>query len=360
MRNEISPFSPTTSNGVTSRGVVVHPGSAEPYAHLGGLTATGCREVVHDLQVLDTTGRWAVVVTYEGEVTCARFDRWERSSLSVPGEWRGPHASEWRTSLDKDAYVAAVAETRERIAAGTFYQANICRVMSAPLSTNDVRPLAARLAAKHHAPFAGCVQVPGAQVVTASPELFLRRRGAVVVSSPIKGTGRTAGDLTPKDEAENVMIVDLVRNDLSRVCVPGSVAVDPLLAVEKHPGLVHLVSTVKGRLNEGVGWRELFDATFPPGSVTGAPKISAMETIADLETAPRGPYCGAVGWVDADSGEGELAVGIRTFWLDGGELHFGTGAGITWGSDPYKEWAETQLKAERLVALASTITSGES
>jgi para-aminobenzoate synthetase component 1 len=189
--------------------------------------------------------------------------------------------------------------------------------------------------------------------VTASPELFLRRDGAGVASSPIKGTGRTEDDLLPKDVAENVMIVDLVRNDLSRVCETGSVAVDDLLAVEKHPGLVHLVSTVSGSLVADNGWPELIDATFPPGSVTGAPKSSALTTIDDLETAPRGPYCGAIGWVDADRQTAELAVGIRTFWAEDGLLKFGTGAGITWGSDPEREWAETELKAERLVGLAS-------
>ncbi|MGH8829295.1 MAG: chorismate-binding protein, partial [Jiangellaceae bacterium] len=147
--------------------------------------------------------------------------------------------------------------------------------------------------------------------------------------------------------------VDLVRNDLSRVCEPGTVAVDGLLTVETYPGLVHLVSTITGRLLSDAGWADLLTATFPPGSVTGAPKSSALTAIADLEPVPRGPYCGAIGWVDADTGEGELAVGIRTFWEAGGRLHFGTGAGITWGSNAQREWAETELKAERLVGLAT-------
>lgn len=189
--------------------------------------------------------------------------------------------------------------------------------------------------------------------MSASLELFLRRDGRRVASAPIKGTGWTVADLSAKDVAENVMIVDLVRNDLSRVCETGSIAVRDLPAVEKHPGLVHLVSTVTGHLASGVGWPELLAATFPPGSVTGAPKSSALETISDLEPAPRGPYCGAVGWVDADTGQAELAVGIRTFWASQDELRFGTGAGITWGSDPDREWHETELKAERLIGLAS-------
>jgi para-aminobenzoate synthetase component 1 len=154
------------------------------------------------------------------------------------------------------------------------------------------------------------------------------------------------------------MIVDLVRNDLGRVCATGSVGVPRLCAVEQHPGLVHLVSTVRGELAGETGWSRLLDGTFPPGSVTGAPKSSALRIIDALETAPRGPYCGGIGWVDADRGTAELAVGIRTFWIDrtgdpGAVLRFGTGAGITWGSDPEREWDETELKAGRLLAIAS-------
>ncbi len=159
-----------------------------------------------------------------------------------------------------------------------------------------------------------------------------------------------------KDVAENVMITDLVRNDLSHVCRPGTVRVDALLEEQQHPGLVHLVSTVSARLRDGVGWRELIDAAGPPGSVSGAPKSTALQAISALEPVPRGPYCGGLGWVDATTGDGELAVGIRTFWWtpeDGGVLRFGTGAGITWGSDPQGEWDETVLKASRLVGLAS-------
>lgn len=333
-------------------------GSAgEPLAHLGGQLATGLVDLTDDPRVLDGRGRWAVVVTFEGKVTCARFASWRPAPLPPTPAWRGPEPGDWTSSLDHGAYVAAVAETRERIAAGTVYQANVCRVLSAPLPEKcpDLLPLASLLIQRHHSPFAGVVRLPqaGLHVVTASPELFLRRDGRLVASSPIKGTGRTVADLSGKDVAENVMIVDLVRNDLSRVCESGSIAVRDLLAVEKHPGLVHLVSTVTGWLANGAGWPELLAATFPPGSVTGAPKSSALQTIRDLESVPRGPYCGAIGWVDADTERAELAVGIRTFWATERWLRFGTGAGITWGSDPEREWRETELKAERLVGLAS-------
>jgi para-aminobenzoate synthetase component 1 len=149
------------------------------------------------------------------------------------------------------------------------------------------------------------------------------------------------------------MIVDLVRNDLGRVCEWGSVEVPALCAVEQHPGLVHLVSTVTGCLRAAVGWPEVIAATFPPGSVTGAPKLAALDHIAALETSPRGVYCGAVGWVDAEARQGELNVAIRTFWIEDGLLHFGTGGGITWDSTPEGEWAETELKARRLLSVAS-------
>ncbi|TDD17104.1 chorismate-binding protein [Nonomuraea diastatica] len=330
----------------------VHDG----YAHLGGVLATELRDVTTDLAALDGEGWWAVVVDYEGKVTCARFDRVREASLPAPARpWDGPRPGGWRSSLDRAAYESGVRAIRAYIEQGEVYQANLCRILSAPAPPGaDPLALAARLAAGNPAPYAAVIQVPGLSVVSASPELYLSRDGDVVESRPIKGTGVTAADLLEKDYAENVMIVDLVRNDLGRVADVGSVEVPALCAIEEHPGLVHLVSTVRASLAPGAGWPELFAATFPPGSVTGAPKSSAVRIINELEPAPRGPYCGAVGWVDADRRTAALAVGIRTFWLSGGEIRFGTGAGITWGSDPGREWHETELKAARLIALAST------
>ncbi|KQX47947.1 MULTISPECIES: chorismate-binding protein [unclassified Streptomyces] len=339
-----------------------------PLARFGGLVATDLRDVTHDPEALDSAGFWAVCADFEGRLTCARFGdvRADPVPPPVPGAWRGPAAGDWTSSLDRTAYVAGVRRVREHIARGEVYQANLCRVLTAPLphpATADVDALTSLLARGNPAPYAGTIRLPahGVEIATASPELYLRREGALLSSGPIKGTGRTAADLLPKDHAENVMIVDLVRNDLGRVSETGSVAVPVLCAVEEHPGLVHLVSTVTGLLREDAGWPELLAATFPPGSVTGAPKSSALRIIEALETAPRGPYCGGIGWVDADAGTAELAVGIRTFWIDRpeGVLRFGTGAGITWGSDPEREWEETELKAARLVAIASgTYESG--
>jgi para-aminobenzoate synthetase component 1 len=324
-------------------------------------------EVSGDPAVLDRGGFWAVVVTFEGDVRLWRLGR-RRTAPEPPGDpcsWQGPHAAAWTSSLDRDGYRAGVREVRRRIREGDVYQANLCRVLRAPVDADaDLWALAARLAAGNPAPYAAVLDlpagagVPATRVVCASPELFLDRDGDVVSSSPIKGTATTAAGLTAKDEAENVMIVDLVRNDLQRVCRPGTVDVPSLLAVEEHPGLVHLVSTVRGTLEPGTGWPQVLAALAPPGSVSGAPKISALGVIAGLEPVPRGPYCGTIGWVDADRRRARLAVGIRTFWRDGADLCFGTGAGITWGSDPDAEWAETELKARRLVRLASSHDPG--
>jgi para-aminobenzoate synthetase component 1 len=334
------------------------------HARFPDRAATGVVEVRSDLDGLDRGGFWAVVVTFEGTVTCVRFASVTRSPTPPAGDgaalWPGV-GSTWHSSLDEPAYRAGVADIRDRIAAGDVYQVNLCRILSHPLADSArLQGLYDVLAEGNPAPYACLVDVPeaGLEVVSASPELFLRRSGDRVESRPIKGTAVDAGAMLAKDYAENVMIADLVRNDLGHVCRPGTVSVDALCAPEEHPGLVHLVTTVSGRLRPGVMWREIADATLPPGSVSGAPKSSALRAIAELESAARGPYCGAVGWVDADAGEACLAVGIRTFWADRDEagrrwLRFGTGAGITWDSDPGQEWRETELKAARLVGLAS-------
>ena len=323
----------------------------DAFAHVGGLLATGLAEVTSDLGALETRGWWAVVVTYEGKATCARFEH-VRPAAHPTGHWTPPGT--WSTSLDEASYIRGVEHIRDAIEKGIVYQANLCRVLSAPLGPDaDIAGLGRRLRERHPAPHAMTLKLPGLQIACASPELYLSRDGDIVESRPIKGTGRTEHDLLPKDRSENVMIVDLVRNDLGRVAAVGSVTVPGLCVLEHHPGLVHLVSTVRARLAPGTGWPELVAATFPPGSVTGAPKSSALALLDELEPVPRGPYCGAIGWVDADSRRGALAVGIRTFWAEEGLLRFGTGAGITWGSEPAREWHETELKTARLLEVAA-------
>jgi para-aminobenzoate synthetase component 1 len=323
---------------------------------VGGKLLTGLADVTSDLTALDTKGTWAVVIPFAGEPVCARFEH-VRPARPWPGApWCGPHADSWISSMSRSEYEDGVGAIRDLIAAGRVYQVNLCRVLSAPAPNNaDVAALGAALAEGNPAPYSGVVRLPDhdVHVASASPELFLSRNGDAVESRPIKGTAAQIDGFLPKDRSENVMIVDLVRNDLGRVCEWGSVRVPALCAIEPHPGLYHLVSTVQGTLRPGAGWAAVIDATFPPGSVTGAPKLAALDVIAKLEPATRGPYCGAIGWVDADHRRGALNVGIRTFWLAEGRIHFGTGGGITWDSTPSGEWEETELKARRLLGVAS-------
>jgi len=331
-----------------------------PLAVVGERLCTDLVDVTEDPACLEGDGFWAVVVPYDAGPTFARFATVRPARPWRGPRWRGPSPAAWRSSLDRACFEDGVRRIRAAIEAGDVYQVNLTRQLSAAVAPDaDVAALGAALAVGNPAPYAAVVRVPraGLHVASASPERFLRREGRLVWSSPIKGTAATPEGFLPKDRAENVMIVDLVRNDLGRVCDFGSVCVPALLAVEHHPGLVHLVSTVAGELRADVGWAELLAATFPPGSITGAPKLAAMDVIRALEPVPRGVYCGAVGWVDADRAIGELNVAIRTFWIDveGGPptLRFGTGGGITHDSDPAGEWAETELKARTLLAVAS-------
>ncbi len=334
---------------------------------VGGWLCTELADVTSDLAALDSSGFWAVVIPYSGEAVCARFSHIRPARPWHGARWRGPARDTWRTNLDEGAFRSRVSAIRESIAAGDVYQVNLTRQLRAPLPdpldpSADMAALGAALAEGNPAPYSAVVKVAsaGIAVASASPERFLSRDGRHVESSPIKGTAATPDGFLAKDRAENVMIVDLVRNDLGRVCEWGSVEVPSLLSVEAHPGLFHLVSTVSGELRPGMGWADAIGATFPPGSVTGAPKIAACQLIDELETAPRGPYCGAIGWVDADRARGDLNVAIRTFWVDGADLCFGTGGAVTWDSTPEGEWEETELKADRLLSVASGTAVGSS
>jgi len=342
------------------------PSPAQPSAYVDGLLATDLVQVADlaaDPGVLDRGGWWAVLASFEGAITGYRFGSVSASPLPPAGSlWRGPPSAGWRSSMTELEYLQGVQRIRRYIEAGDVYQVNLCRLLTAPIAGgSDPFALARLLAAGNPAPYQGVLDLGDRWVVTASPELFLARDGEMISSSPIKGTTRPAEPFADKDYPENIMITDLVRNDLGRIGRPGSVTVTELLARQEHPGLAHLVSTVTARLADGVGWAEILAATFPPGSVTGAPKIRAQQVITELEPVARGPYCGAVGYVDADRRLARLAVGIRTFFTTpdsatpGGDLlHFGTGAGITYSSDPDAEWQETELKAARLIALAGS------
>lgn len=324
---------------------------------------------------LADSGFWVVVATFEGRKDAYRFASVERTqALAESGTapvWRGPEMGHWRSSLDQESYCAGVDSIRDEIRQGNVYQVNLCRVLSAPLSAKrgvpDAKALSRVLSKGNPAAYSSRIVIPpseshlGVWIVSASPELYIRVEGSRLLSSPIKGTAAPGVAMLAKDESENVMITDLIRNDLSHVALPGSVEVPELLGVHALPGLSHLQSTVSATLDGAFDWTPtmwngILAGTFPPGSVSGAPKSSALDIIARLEPVARGPYCGAIGWIDADARRAELAVGIRTFWwsdADGGVLSFGTGAGITWDSDPRAEWEETQLKARRLIGLAS-------
>ncbi|MGI8757113.1 MAG: anthranilate synthase component I family protein [Acidimicrobiales bacterium] len=330
--------------------------SAPPLAVVGDRLLTGLRDVTSDLTALDGTGTWAVVLPFVGEAVCARFDRVRPARPWRGAPWVGIAPDAWRSSLDRAQFCAGVEAIRTAIGRGDVYQVNLTRVLAAPLPEGaDVAALGAALAEGNPAPFSAVVRLPAHEVfvASASPERFLERDRRRIWSSPIKGTAATRDTFLAKDHAENVMIVDLVRNDLGRVCEWGSVTVTALCQVEEHPGLAHLVSTVEGRLRPGAGWAEAVAATFPPGSVTGAPKLASLDHIAAFEPVERGVYCGAVGWVDADARRGALNVAIRTFWFADGEVRFGTGGGITWDSEPDAEWTETELKARRLLRVAA-------
>jgi len=323
----------------------------DPCAVVGGRLATDLLDVTTDVAALDSSGFWVVVASFEGDVVCARFRSVRPFSGVSLGAWAP--VSGWESSLSREEFAAGVAHIRSAIRDGDVYQVNLTRQLSAPCAAPSLLPLFVLAAGA--APHAAYVSLPsaGIEIASASPERFLRRRGSIVESQPIKGTAAAGKGFLPKDRAENVMIVDLVRNDLGRVCEYGSVTVEALCAVEQQPGLAHLVSTVRGTLRPSVGWAELLPALFPPGSVVGAPKLAALDVISKLEPVPRGPYCGAVGWVDADRQLGDLNVAIRTFWLSGGRLRLGTGGGITWDSTADGEWDETELKAARLLSIAS-------
>jgi para-aminobenzoate synthetase component I len=263
----------------------------------------------------------------------------------------------------RDAWLAGVEAVRTAIGRGDLYQANLTRRLEAPFA-GDPWPLFRRLRTGDPALFAGYLDLgssPAAgtprALLSASPEPFLSVDSHGGVSTdPLKGTrprGRTrehdralARELlaSTKDHAENVMIVDVLRNDLGRVCEPGSVRVPRLLRLERTAAVQHLVTTVTGRLRAGSNAFDLLAAAFPGGSITGAPKIRAMELIERLEPVRRGPYCGALAWLGPDGRLGSSIL-IRTFVADGERLTLHVGGGITWRSDPAAEWDETVAKA---------------
>ena len=262
---------------------------------------------------------------------------------------------EWRRTWTDDEYARAVEAVKAAIGRGDVYQVNLVQHLSAPFR-GDPAGIAARLAPlrpRHPEPLAG----GGWTIVSGSPEVLLARRGERLWTMPIKGT-RPAGARdelreSAKDAAEHVMIVDLERNDLSRVCEPGTLRWPELMAERELAGVVHLVSTVEGRLRRGVSLSEILEATFPGGSITGAPKISALDHIAALEPVGRGASMGALGRI-YPNGDFDLVLTIRTFAVADGRIHLWVGGGIVWDSDPRAEVEESWVKARPLLAALGT------
>ncbi|MFL5779599.1 MAG: anthranilate synthase component I family protein [Chloroflexota bacterium] len=274
-----------------------------------------------------------------------------------------PDALSFESSLDRAAYLDRVERIRGFIARGDIYQANLARRLATPFD-GDPWPLYRRLRTGDPSLFSAFLDLGPSPVtgharalMSASPEPFLSADPAgTVTSDPIKGTrprGRTRDEdralacellASVKDRAENTMIVDVQRNDLGRVCRPGSIRVPRLCRLERTAAVQHLVSTVTGRLAPGKDAFDLLRAAFPGGSITGAPKIRAMAVLEELEPVRRGPYTGAVGWIGPD-GAMQTAILIRTFVADGAALTLHVGGGITYRSDPAEEWNETVAKA---------------
>jgi para-aminobenzoate synthetase component 1 len=315
---------------------------------MGGRLATDLIEISQDPSCLDDGDFWAVSTTFEGAFTAAKFATVVDSDFP-DAPWI-PTNSSWQSVPNKDGYISYVERIRELIAQGWVYQVNACRHLAADDFNVNLRGLFSGILKNNPAPWASYLEIPQLNIASASPELFLERSGPRVKTSPIKGTQLLgSAEFGSKDRSENIMIVDLMRNDLGMICQSGTVEVTQLLYSQDHPGLQHLVSDVEGDLIQGIGWKEIFAAISPPGSVSGAPKSSSLSVIAEHEK-PRGPYCGILGWVEGD--KAALSVAIRIFWKDE-KINFGTGAGITFASDSLAEWNETELKASRLIKIAA-------
>ncbi|MEY4990416.1 MAG: aminodeoxychorismate synthase component [Actinomycetota bacterium] len=309
-----------------------------------------------------------------GDCPKAEFDAWFHAALLrlalVGGnagsyELENPAATSPLLTPDdpEAAYLSKIATAQQHIARGDVYQLCLTTRLRG-LYTGDPLSYFLRLRKEHSAPYAAFIRVGDVSYVSISPERLIEVHGTRVLSSPIKGTRRRGAnqeeDLSliselaadPKERAENLMIVDLIRNDLASVCEPSSVTVESLLAIRSYSTVHQLVSDVSGSLREGKTGFDALRALFPGGSMTGAPKIRAMEIIAELETSPRGDYSGGIGWIGKD-GSMDLGMVIRTAIFQHGEVSIGIGGGITSDSIPGEEHREIQLKANALVSALS-------
>ncbi|HUK36345.1 MAG TPA: aminodeoxychorismate synthase component I [Vicinamibacterales bacterium] len=302
----------------------------------------------------------------QGPPVEVRESRERPPSYPVDADWIDPRLG-LRSSFTHAGYLDAVNRVRDYIYAGDIFQANLSQRFEAPL-VESPWDLYCRLRARNPAPFAAFIELPDFAVLSASPERFMRVDAhGRVETRPIKGTrprgvgpehdaalGRALTE-SAKDRAENLMIVDLIRNDLSRVCAPGSVRVRELFALEHFATVHHLVSTVVGTLSPGLDGLDLLRASFPGGSITGAPKIRAMEIIAELEPSVRGVYCGAIGYLSV-TGELDTNIAIRTALARDGRVYLNAGGGIVADSDAEQEYQETFHKARGIIDALVTST----
>jgi anthranilate synthase component 1 len=265
--------------------------------------------------------------------------------------------------MDEDPpgrFLEAVRRAREHIEAGDIYQANLSRQWSGQAAGVDAAAIYGRLRQTNAGPFAGLARWRDSAIISSSPERLLRIRGSIAESRPIAGTRprhaaaiadrRLSEELIahPKERAEHVMLIDLVRNDLGRVCIPGSVEVDEMMAVESHPHVHHIVSNVRGLLPAAATPGQVMRAMFPGGTITGCPKVRCMQIIDELENAPRGAYTGSMGYLNRD-GSCDLNILIRTIVQHGTHLSLRAGAGIVADSDPARELDECRAKARGLL-----------
>ncbi|WIW50235.1 aminodeoxychorismate synthase component I (plasmid) [Bradyrhizobium sp. 62B] len=297
----------------------------------------------------------------------AMLARPKTPSNDVPGT-----AGAWHSNFSREGYVTAAQRVIDLILAGDVFQANIAQRFSAPLSSSfDPLAFYCRLRSLNPAPFAALLRYGKLTIASSSPERFLKLGGRKVETRPIKGTiGRSADSrederraelllASEKDRAENTMIVDLLRNDLSRVCTPHSIEVPALCNLESYASVHHLVSVVTGELTQNQDAVTLLRACFPGGSITGAPKVRSMEIIAEIEQVARGVYCGAIGFISFN-GHMDTNIAIRTATIDDNLAVFHAGSGITAMSEPEAEYEETLAKAQRLFDAFRAEESGAS
>lgn len=271
-----------------------------------------------------------------------------------------PAIPESLSEPDGEAFMAAVQAALDAISRGDVYQANLSRRWTAPCPPEAASTLFQALNTANPAPFSALARLPGLTLASSSPERLVHSDGRHVATRPIAGTRPRGATETedrrlleelrehPKEQAEHVMLIDLERNDLGRVCLAGSVAVDEYMVIESYAFVHHIVSNIRGELADGVLPGDIIRAVFPGGTITGCPKVRCMALIAELEQRPRGAYTGSLGYLNRD-GSMDLNILIRTLSLAGGELSLGAGAGIVADSDPEHELDETRAKARGLL-----------